>query len=145
MKGAPRWTRHSLVLTVAGAIYIIIGIAFFYTPAEITKAPSLKVALHYLSMTSWGWVFISCGLLAMIAAYSTLGHKTWGYMILTALSSAWATLYAMAIIFKHAPVLTVVSALTWFMLAFIWWGVSGLLSPQHAAYLAEQHHAPRSD
>lgn len=147
MKGAPpRWTRHSLVLSIAGTIYVIIGVAFFYVPAEVSKAPSLKVALTYLSLDEWGWVFIVCGALAILAAFSTLGHKAWGYMVLTALSSAWATMYAMAIIFKHAPILTVVSVMTWFMLAFVWWGVSGLLSPEHARYLAEEHHRElRSD
>lgn len=125
------WTRHSLVLIVAGLIYVGIGYAFIVSPGYVGKDPSLKSALRVFSLDGWGVVYICTGALAMISAFSPIGKKAWGYMILTGLSSAWAVLYAMSVIFGDAPGITLLSGLIWFLLAFIWWAVSGLLSPEH--------------
>lgn len=140
MRRGPRWTRHSIVLSVAGAIYVVIGLAFFLAPKGTDKAPSLKTAVRFLSLNGWGAVFVVCGVLALLAAFSTLGHKTWGYMVLTGLSSGWATLYVAAVVFEHAPVVSLISALTWTLLAFVWWGVSGLISPEHLNQMMHGHH-----
>lgn len=125
------WTRHSLILLGAGAIYIGIGIGFLNAPPIVAKDPSLKVALQWLTVTQWGWVYIGAGIAAMISSLWPMGKKVWGYMMLTALSIAWGLFYAIAILFYGAPALSWISALIWGLLAFIWWAVSGLISPQH--------------
>lgn len=125
------WTRHSLVLSVAGLIYVGIGVAFILSPGYVGKDPSLKVALQWLSLTGWGVVYIVCGSLGMLAGFAPVGKKTFGYMILTGLSSLWAGFYVMSVIFGEAPKLTLLSGLIWILLAFIWWAVSGLISPEH--------------
>lgn len=129
------WTRHSLVLTVAGLIYIGIGYAFMISPGYVGKDPSLTSALRLLPLHGWGIVYICTGALAMLAAHSPIGKKSWGYMILTALSSAWAALYVLSVISGGAPRMTLLSSLIWLLLAFIWWAVSGLLSPEHVKKL----------
>jgi hypothetical protein len=125
------WTRHSLVLVGGGFIYIGIGIAFILSPGYVGKDPSLKFALHWLSMEGWGVVYILAGFVAMMAALAPIGKKLWGYMMLTSLSSAWAAFYVLSVFYSKAPRLTLLSALIWLLLAFIWWAVSGLLSPEH--------------
>lgn len=125
-----RWTRHSLVLVVAGALYIGIGFAFFTAPSIANKDPSLKVALQFLSLNSWGYVFIVVGILSMISSVWPMGEEKWGYTILTALSSAWSAAYTLAVIFYSAPKITLLGGLTWGLLAFIWWAISGLISPE---------------
>lgn len=129
------WTRHSLVLIVAGLIYIGIGYAFVVSPGYVGKDPSLKSALRLLTLDQWGFVYIGTGVLATISAFSPIGKKTWGYMILTAISSAWALLYVISVITGGAPKITLLSSLIWLLLAFIWWAVSGLLSPEHVKKL----------
>lgn len=129
------WTRHSLVLIVAGLIYVGIGYAFIASPGYVGKDPSLKSALRLLTLDQWGLVYICTGLFAMGAAFSPIGKKTWGYMILTAISSAWAMLYVMSVVSGGAPKITLLSSLIWLLLAFIWWAVSGLLSPEHVKKL----------
>lgn len=140
MRDEPHWTRHSLVLTGAGLIYIGIGIAFILAPGYVGKDPSLKSALRLLTIDEWGYLYILVGFLATCSAMFPLGKKAWGYMILTALSSAWAWLYTMSVIFGHAPMITLLSGLIWLLLAFIWWAVSGLLSPEHVEKM--MHNAP---
>ena len=139
------WTRHSLVLTVAGLIYIGIGYAFIVSPGYVGKDPSLKSALRLLTLDQWGYVYMSTGLFAMVAAFSPIGKKTWGYMILTSISSAWAMLYVISVVSGGAPRITLLSSLIWLLLAFIWWAVSGLLSPEHVKQLLPHSDAPHED
>lgn len=127
----PHWSRHSLILIMAGLIYIGLGYSFITAPGYVGKDPSLHSALRLLSMDDWGVVYIFTGGLAFSAAFAPLGKKTWGYMVLTALSSAWAFLYVLSVFTGGAPKLTLLSSLIWLLLAFIWWAVAGLLSPEH--------------
>lgn len=129
------WTRHSLILMIAGLMYAAIGYAFIVSPGYVGKDPSLKSALRLMTLDQWGLVYICCGVLAMISAFSSIGKKVWGYMVLTAISAAWAFLYVMSVVSGGAPKLTLLSSLLWLMLAFIWWAVSGLLSPEHVKKL----------
>lgn len=124
------WTRHSLVLLGAGLVYVAIGFGFIYAEPGIEKDPSLKIALHWINMDQWGYIFIGCGTAALLAANWPIGKKAWGYMFLTALSAAWCSFYILAILFYGAPKVVWISALTWGLLAFIWWAVSGMLSPE---------------
>lgn len=130
MRRKKYWTRHSLVLTVAGLIYVGIGFAFIVSPGYVGKDPSLKSALNLMDLDDWGVVYIVVGLGAMTSAHAPIGKKNWGYMLLTALSSAWAALYTMSVLFGGAPKIALLSGLIWLQLAFIWWAVSGLLSPE---------------
>lgn len=133
MTSTKRWTRHSLVLVGAGLVYIGIGVAFILSPGYVGKDPSLHSALRLFSLDQWGLVYILAGSLAFLCAFFPLGKKVWGYMVLTALSSAWAFLYVMSTFVNNAPKITLLSGLLWLLLAFIWWAVSGLISPEHVA------------
>lgn len=129
--GIRGWTRHSLILIFAGIMYIGIGVAFLNTPKIYAKDPSLKIALQWLTFDQWGWVYISCGLASMLSSLWPIGSEKWGYTVLSALSSAWSAFYLLAVIFvKGVPKLVLIQALLWGILAFIWWAVSGLISPQ---------------
>lgn len=130
-----RWTRHSLVLVGAGLVYVGIGVAFILSPGYVGKDPSLKSALRLLSLDGWGTVYILIGALAVAAAFLPSEKKIWGYMVLTALSSGWAFLYVMSTFVNNAPKITLLSGLLWLLLAFIWWAVSGLISPEHVEKL----------
>ena len=134
------WTRHSLVLTVAGLIYVGMGYGFIVAPGYVGKDPSLHTALRLMTLDEWGGLYIFVGALALSAAHFPVGKKTWGYMVLTALSSAWAALYLLSVISGGAPKITLLSSLLWLLLAFIWWAVSGLLSPEYIEKLMP--HAP---
>jgi hypothetical protein len=125
------WTRHSIVLGVSGLIYAGIGFSFIYAPGYVGKDPSLWMALKYLTLSQWGLIYLGVGFLATFAGTFPIGKKTWGYMALTSLSSVWAFCYVLSVVFGGAPKRTVLSALVWSLVAFLWWAVSGLLSPEH--------------
>lgn len=121
------WTRHSLVLFVAGAVYVAVGITFILADAT----PARKVALHYAlelwSLDSWGAVFILAGALAILSSRWPPISKTWGYTVLTGLSAAWSAFYFFAIWFADAPTTNYSSVLSWALTAFMWWAISGLV------------------
>jgi len=135
-----RWTRHSRILLGAGALYVGIGVSYFYTPEIYRKAPSLKIPLEIMTFTQWGIVYIVVGALAMVSGILKT-RKPFGYMLMAALSSAWAAFYIMGVIFEHAPKLTLITGLLFAMLAFIWIQVSGFLSPEAVERTVEAHRA----
>src|SRR5436190_21668610 len=104
--GFRRWTRHSLILTFAGLMYIGIGIGFLNAPPLVEQDPSLHVALIWVTVDQWGFIYIGCGVLAMISAIWPQFSDKWGYVLLTGLSSAWAAFYCLAVIFYGAPLLS---------------------------------------
>lgn len=127
------WTRHSLILIFAGIMYIGIGIAFLNTPAIYAKDPSLKIALAWFSLDGWGWIYICCGSATMLSSLWPMGSEKWGYTVLSSLSSAWSVFYLFAVIFvKGVPKLVLIQSLLWGILAFLWWAISGLISPEAA-------------
>lgn len=130
MWGVRGWTRHSLILVMAGVMYIGIGVAFFYAPPQAKLDPSLKIALRWMTLYQWGWVYIGFGITAAISSLWPMGVEKWGYSVLTFISSAWAAFYLLAVILVGAPPIVLISSLLWALLAFLWWAVSGLISPE---------------
>ena len=127
------WQRHSLVLTVAGLIYIAIGASYFVTEITPSRARALVVALELLALKQWGVVFILSGALAMISARWPPISRTWGYMVLCGLSAGWSAVYLTGVVLIGAPSTNLSSFVTWGLIAFLWWAISGLLNPLKVA------------
>lgn len=142
-RGVPRWTRHSLVLIMAGTIYFGIGIALLFLPNDAKRVSTIKTAQDIMPMTAWALIFVLVGFFASLSSFLNLGRRPWGYMALTAMSSAWACIYLLAVIFEKAPSITLVSAFTWFLLAAIWIGVSGLVAPEQLEARMEERYGRR--
>jgi ABC-type transport system involved in multi-copper enzyme maturation permease subunit len=128
--GLRPWKRHSTILTVVGFLFVLVGISYaFGKPSqnrEIALAPLLQVA----SIQFWGWVFVVAGLLSMLSAKWPPLTETWGYMVLTGLSSGWAATYLTSVIFFHAPTTNYTQVVLWGCLGFMWWAISGLPNPE---------------
>lgn len=127
--GIRPWKRHSLVLLVAGTVYVFTGVA--YTLAEITpeREIALVIALRWAPIDVWGFVWILSGLLAILSSRWPPVAETWGYMVLTGLSAGWGATYAMGVIFTESPTTNLSSAIVWSLVAFMWWAISGLVNP----------------
>lgn len=123
------WERHSLVLTVAGLMYMAIGGSFFNTEVTPSNKKALSVALHWWGMEVWGVIFILAGVLAIISSRWPPISATWGYGVLTGLSSGWAAFYGVGVFFGFSPVSNLRGALVWGLLGFAWWVISGLSNP----------------
>jgi hypothetical protein len=114
---------------VAGLVYVLIGLSFVLTSPTPARTQALKYAFMWLSPEGWGLIFIAAGLLSIVSARWPPVSETWGYTVLTGLSSAWAGFYLMGIVLGHQPLANFSGVLSWGLIAFMWWAISGLLNP----------------
>lgn len=128
-RGIRPWKRHSLVLLVAGIIYVLIGVSYILTEAPPARTAALKIALSWWDLDTWGVIFILAGLMGMLSARWPPISETWGYTVFTWISSAWAAFYAVGILFGDSPLANVAGVLSWGLLGFLWWAISGLVNP----------------
>lgn len=134
--GVRPFERHGLVLLIAGLVYVAIGISAFNTELTEQRRISLKFALGVMDLPAWGVVFVLAGTLAVVSSRWPPMSETWGYTVLTGLSVGWGLLILSAILFAESPASNMASALTWGLLGFMWWAVSGLNNPKHMQRLA---------
>jgi hypothetical protein len=124
------WQRHGLVLMVGGLVYICLGLSYL-TIGELShrQEVSLSVALNLMPIHYWAVLFIFSGVLACLSSRWPIFHDSWGYMVLAGLSSGWSAVYLTSYIFGEASINNIPFALVWGLMAFMWWGVSGLVNP----------------
>ena len=127
--GIRPWTRHSLVLLVAGLSYVAIGMSYFYALPNGPRWDALVLAREWMPLRYWGAVFVLAGLLAVVSARWPPVAETWGYMVLTGLSAGWGMFHLLGVLVENAPRAGYTSAATWFLVAFLWWSISGLANP----------------
>lgn len=128
-RGIRPWKRHSLVLMVAGLVYIAIGYSLFVTEPTETRVQALHFALLWWDFQVWGIVFAVCGGLAILSSRWPPVSETWGYTALTGLSAGWAGFYLMGILLYTSPWQNISGVLSWGLVAFMWWAISGLVNP----------------
>ena len=136
-RGLRPWKRHSLVLMVAGLVYIGIGCSYIFGDSSSSRAISLEIALRWFSLHQWGVVFILAGTLSIVSSRWPPISKTWGYMVLTGLSVQWAGWYAAGILVGDAPSGNMSAVATWGLIGFMWWAISGLRNPDDVSILDE--------
>lgn len=132
------WQRHSLVLMVGGLVYIGVGVAFLSVgDLSQRRELSLDIALRFMPLDSWAMVFVFAGFLACLSSRWPSFVETWGYMVLTGLSAAWSAIYFLSIFLGDAPYTNLSYGLVWGLLAFLWWGISGLVNPDKVVVVVE--------
>lgn len=135
--GVRPWMRHSLVLMVAGLVYVLIGVSYILSKPTPNRELALQVALDKAPIQFWGGVFIAAGLLSVISSRWPPVAETWGYMVLTGLSAGWSVTYLTGVILMNSPAANLSGSMTWGLLAFLWWAVSGLVNPGQAVVVIE--------
>lgn len=128
-RGVRPFERHSLVLAVAGTVYLAIGYTYFNAGPSPARAVALKYALNWVDYETWGYVWMSVGVLSIISSRWPPISETWGYIVLTGQSAAWSLFYFAGILFGEAPWSNFTSVLAWALIAFLWWAISGLVNP----------------
>lgn len=128
-RGIRPWKRHSLVLLVAGAVYVFVGLSYIAAEERRSREIALQIALSWWSLETWGFVFMGAGLLAIISSRWPPVSETWGYFVLTGLSAGWSAFYLTGMIFADSPSSNISAFLTWGLIAFLWWAISGLVNP----------------
>lgn len=123
------WSRHGVILVVAGITYMVIGTVYvFHIPSE-SQAEALYFALHLMSLDWWGIGFLIAGIVALTSSRWPNLPRSWGYTVLTGWSAAWSAFYFAGATLTDAKVVYFGTAGVWALLAFLWWAVSGLVSP----------------
>jgi hypothetical protein len=135
--GVRPWMRHSLVLTVAGLVYIAMGFNYILAVPTRNRELALQVALDKAPISFWGGVFIAAGMLSIISSRWPPVAEAWGYMVLTGLSLGWCVTYATGVLLLDSPAANLSGSLTWGLLAFLWWAVSGLVNPGQTMVVIE--------
>lgn len=126
--GLRPWKRHGKILTGAGIVYAMVGIAYIVRPNE-GRNSSLRVLLNVAPMSFWGGVFVFAGVLAIISSRWPRFSETWGYVVLTSLSAGWGSAYLMGILFLGLPWTNINGFFVWGLFGYLWWGISGLANP----------------
>jgi hypothetical protein len=140
----PKWIglrpirTHSLVLTVAGLVYIAIGVTYLSAEPTPQRLQAHKYALNFLDYNDWGYVWIFVGVLSIVSSRWPPVSETWGYMLLTGQGSAWALFFAASIVFGEAPSSNWTGVLSWGLLSFMWWAISKLVNPEVRALLLDR-------
>lgn len=144
IRGIRPWTRHSLVLMVAGLMYAMVGISYLVTGLDDTRKVSVAGHLQFghkalgvfdLDASDHAiWTFyavnwIIVGALAMISSRWPPASETWGYTAMCSFSTFWSGCYLLSLN-SGSPDRVLSGALVWALLAFLWWAISGLVNPR---------------
>lgn len=123
------WSRHSLILVIAGVAYISTGIAYIFSEQTASREAALVYAIRMMPFEYWGGVFMLVGFVALLASRWPSWPKTFGYTVLTGWSAAWSAFYIVGAMASTAHISYFSTGLIWALVAFMWWAISGLISP----------------
>lgn len=124
------WDRHSAILMGGGVAYIAVGLDYIFDDQSESRTEAMFFALNIIPFTGWGVGFVLVGLLAFISARWPNWEKLWGYVALTGWSTAWSSFWFAGAVLTDAKLAYLSAGALWGLLAFLWWGVSGLISPK---------------
>jgi hypothetical protein len=128
--GLRPWKRHSTILMVIGFMFFLAGIQYIVTKPSKAREEALYTLTQFAPVEFWGALFAAAGLMAMISSRWPPLAETWGYMVLTGLSSGWAATYLTGVIFFHTPAANLSQVIIWGCFGFMWWAISGLPNPE---------------
>lgn len=126
--GLRPWRRHSMVVLVAGCVYIATGATYMVTEPAGSREEALALALNLMPLPAWGVVWVAVGVLAVVSSRWPPASETWGYSALSSLAAWWSACYAVGVL-GGAANQSVSGALIWGLVAFNWWGIAGLWNP----------------
>lgn len=127
--GLRPWGRHSLVLAVAGVMYIAIGVAYYFVVPGGPRWEALTVARNIAPLSFWALMWWIIGLATLLSSRWPPTADKWGYTVLTGYSAGWGSVYALGVIFEDTPRSNWAGALVFFLVSFMWWAISGLNNP----------------
>lgn len=83
--------RRGAILLSYGTVWSLYGYAQVASPASDQRG--LTVATQWLPLTVWGWIWVTAGLLAIVAAFMKQGADWFGFVGLALIVLPWVTSY----------------------------------------------------
>jgi hypothetical protein len=133
------WRQHGRVLLVAGLGFSAIGVSYIVAQPSPNREVALQYALQWVPLDMWGVWFLITGIVTIISSRWPPVSRTWGYTLLTGLSSAWSLFYLAGIILGDSPWSNVSGALVWGLFAYMFKNVSGLVDPEVVKVVLPEH------
>ena len=121
--------RQGAILIGGGVAYAAIGLDYIFDAQSASDTEAMFFALRIMPWTGWGIGFVLVGFLAVISARWPNWEKMWGYVVLTGWSAAWSSFWFAGAIITDVNIVYLSAGALWALLGFLWWGVSGLISP----------------
>lgn len=137
----PRWKgirpvqTHSVVLMVAGLVYLFIGYTYLTSEPTPIRVEALKYALNWLDYNHWGYVWMLVGVMSIISSRWPPFSETWGYTVLTGQAAAWALFYLFGVMVGGTPTTNLSAVASWGLIAFMWWAIGRLVNPEVRAMM----------
>lgn len=83
--------RRGAILLSYGTVWALIGYAQIASPQPDQRG--LQPALNVMPLWAWGWAWLICGLVAMVAAWLRQGVDAIGFLALPLIVLPWMTSY----------------------------------------------------
>lgn len=128
-RGLRPWRRHSLVLSLGGVIYMTLGLVYVISQPSRAREVSLELALGYAPIEVWGLVFLATGVAGLVSARWPPASEKWGYTAMSSLAALWGSAYVLGVLLLDVPEQSLSGGLLWYLVAFLWWAISGLENP----------------
>lgn len=119
-------------------VYVGIGYSYLVSKPTESRIEALHFAVKVLDYNEWGYVFMFVGVLSIISSRWPPVSEKWGYFVLTGQSVAWSGFYLVGVIFHNTPNANLSASLSWGLIAFLWWAISGLVNPNALTTLMNQ-------
>lgn len=128
--GLRPFKRHSIVVTVGGLVYVIYGFLILATWAPLgPRASAVSAGLLVAPLSFWALLFIFSGAMAILSSRWPVFNEKWGYVALCGMAATWMAAYLGGLFFDNNTLAETGGALVWGLVAFLWWGIAGLMNP----------------
>lgn len=121
--------RHSLVLLIAGTVYIGLGVVYTCTDPSADRIRGMGWALDVVPLKAWGGVWMVVGTLVVLSSRWPPASKKWGYSLLTLLSLCWSLIFLFSVVVFGTGESGLTGAFVWGLMSFLWWAIAGLTNP----------------
>lgn len=128
------WREHSLVVSLAGAIYVVYGV-FIWAQQTPERHQQLMVLTRLSHGVFWPWclLWIIVGGLAVVSSRWPVMSQTWGYAVMQALAACWALAYLTGYLFLGVSSANLGGAIVWGLLVVMWYAIARLVNPSDIA------------
>lgn len=93
--------RRGAILSSYGTVWLLYGYALLVSP--LADQRGLRMLLHLMPLTAWGWCWIVAGCIALTCAWARPGRDAVAFLALVIVVVPWTLSYLAAWLLGDAP------------------------------------------